>query len=214
MYIYFQLDVGFDVAEAGELVEMPSEGVPGVVEGLVACTDEAAAFDDIMPLVESRGGEVFVDRMDFELLEGVDGGDGVLPDISYHVVEVASLEHVDWVGRHPELHVDVPDGLVRPAGLVLLQHISDRVVFVFGWQASVLAGLLGPPLAESSCLQIIHLGGPVPRHIYFSVKRSELVLISVFPPEEGEGGADRGEPPSAFFSPQFRTSVASLDDEL
>jgi hypothetical protein len=51
-----------------------------------------------MPLVEGRSGEVLIGRMDFEALEGVYWGNGVLPDIAHHIIEVASLEEVDRVG--------------------------------------------------------------------------------------------------------------------
>jgi hypothetical protein len=39
--------------------------------------------------------------------EGVDGSDGVLPDVSDDIVKLCSFEEVDGIGRHPVFHVDV-----------------------------------------------------------------------------------------------------------
>ena len=96
--INLDVDVGLYIPEACELIEMSPECIPRVIEGLVACTDEAAAFDEIMPLVERGCGKIFVDWMDLKLLEGVDGSDGVLPHVAYDVVEIARFEHIDGVG--------------------------------------------------------------------------------------------------------------------
>ncbi len=98
MGVYLHLDVGFDVPKACKLVKMSSKGVSCVIKGFVACTDEAASFKKIVPLVESRGSEVLVNWMDLKLFEGVDRCDGMLPNVSYDIIEVSSFEHVDWVG--------------------------------------------------------------------------------------------------------------------
>lgn len=90
--------VGLDVPEPSELVEMSTESVSRVVKCLVASTDETASLYEVVPLVEGRSGEVLIDRMDLEPLEGVYWGNGVLPDIPNHIIEVASLEEVDRVG--------------------------------------------------------------------------------------------------------------------
>lgn len=77
---------------------MSTESVSRVVKCLVASTDETASLYQVVPLVEGRSGEVLIDRMDLEPLEGVYWGNGVLPDIADHIIEVASLEEVDRVG--------------------------------------------------------------------------------------------------------------------
>lgn len=152
MDVYLHLYFGLDVPETCELIEMSSESVSCMVESFVACADETAAFDYIMSLVEGGSGEVFVDWMDLEFLEGIDGSNGMLPDIAYDIVEVASFEHVDWIRRHPKLHIDVAHRLVLPVGLILLQNISNGIVFIFSRQASVFSCFLASPFAEGSCL--------------------------------------------------------------
>ena len=78
-----------------------------MIKGFVTSADEAAALDEVMPFVEGGRGEVFVYRMHFEIGEGVDGSDGVLPDVSDDIVKICSFEEVDGIGGHPVFHVDV-----------------------------------------------------------------------------------------------------------
>jgi hypothetical protein len=105
--INLHLYVSLDVPEASELIEVSAEGVSGVVEGLVASADETASFDDVVPLIESRSGEILVNGMDLEVLEGINRGDGVLPYVSNNIVELSSFEEINRTRRHPVLHVDV-----------------------------------------------------------------------------------------------------------
>ena len=60
-----------------------------------------------MPLVKSRCCEVLIGRMDFKFIKGIYRSYGVLPYVADYVVEIASFEHVDRIGRHPKLHIDV-----------------------------------------------------------------------------------------------------------
>ena len=135
--VHFYFSGGEHVSKACELMEMPAECVSGVIQGLIACADEAAALDEIVSFVESGSGEVFIDWMDLEVGEGVDGSDSVLPDVADDIVEVASFEEIDWIGRHPVLHVDVAHRLVLPGRLVGIEHSSNRVVLVLSWQSHV-----------------------------------------------------------------------------
>lgn len=128
--IDFDFPVSLDVPKACELVEVATEGIPGVVEGFIASADEAAALDDVVSFVEGRSSEIFVDGVDLEPLEGVDGGNSMLPHIPHHVVEAPCLEHVDRIWRHPILHIHVTDLLIFPACMILLQRPADRVVLV------------------------------------------------------------------------------------
>ena len=60
-----------------------------------------------MSLIESGNGEVIINRMDIELLEGVDWSDSVLPNVAHDIVETSLFEHIDRIWRHPILHVNV-----------------------------------------------------------------------------------------------------------
>lgn len=164
MQVHFYLRHVSDVAETCELMEMPAEGISCMIQGFIARADEGTALDEIVSFVEGRSGEVFVYWVDLEPLEGVDGSDGVLPHVTHHVVEVATLEEIDGIGRHPVLHVDVADRLVLPGGLVLLQGLPDRVVLVLGGQTDVGVCFLRFPLAEGAGFQVVNLNGPVPGH--------------------------------------------------
>jgi hypothetical protein len=52
-----------------------------------------------MPIVESRGGEILVNGMDFEAFKGINGRESVLPDVSDDIVKAAFFKHIDWIGR-------------------------------------------------------------------------------------------------------------------
>ena len=212
--IYLHLDFCFNVPKASKLIKMPSKGVSGVVKGLVACTNEASSFDHVVPLVESRGGEVLVNGMYFKFLEGINRSDSVLPNIAYDIIEISSFEHVDWIWRHPKLHIDVSYWFVLPISLVLLQDISNRIVFIFGGKTSVFRCFLCSPFAEGSCLQVVDFSWPVPRHIDFSKKSSKLIFLTVFPPEKRQIRMNWSKPPLSFISPKLWTLIASLKDEL
>lgn len=105
--VNFHLDVGFDVSETCELLEVPPEGISGMVEGLIASRDKTASLDDIVPFVIGGGCEVFIDRVDLKFLKRVDRSNRVLPHITHDVVEISNFEHIHRVGGHPILHVDV-----------------------------------------------------------------------------------------------------------
>jgi len=78
---------------------MSSEGVSGVIEGLVAGADKTASLDEVVSVVKSRSREVLIDRVNFKAFEGINRSNCVLPDISNNVVEPLYLEHIDWIWR-------------------------------------------------------------------------------------------------------------------
>ncbi len=96
--IDLHLPVCLYVSEASKLVEVAAEGIPRVVQCLIASANKAPSLYHIMSLVESWSGEVLIDRMDFKSLERVSWSDRMLPHIAYNVVEVTCFEHVDRVG--------------------------------------------------------------------------------------------------------------------
>lgn len=114
------LILGFNISEPSELMEMPSEGIAGMLGRLISSTHKASTFDHVMSSIESRSREIFIDGMDFELLERVNGGRAVLPYISNYVIEVSSLEIIDRVRRKPVFHVDVAGLAMLPVQMVNL----------------------------------------------------------------------------------------------
>lgn len=107
MRIDLHFNVSLDVTDTCKLMEMTTKSIPCMVKSLVASRDEGTSFDYVMSVIKSRSSEVFIDRMDVELAKGIHWGDGVLPDISDDVIELACFEHVDRVGTHPIFKVDV-----------------------------------------------------------------------------------------------------------
>lgn len=105
--VHLHLDVGFNIPETCELLEVSPEGISGMVESLIASRNKTASLDDIVPFVVGGGCEVFVDGVDLEFLERIDRGNCVLPHIAHDVVEISNFEHIHRVGGHPILHVDV-----------------------------------------------------------------------------------------------------------
>ena len=112
-------------------MEVSSEGKSGMVKSLVSSRYEAASFDYVMALVETRSREVFIDWMDLEFIEGVNRSNGMLPYISYQIEELSIFEHVNRVRRKPIFHIDVSDLLVFPVRLIFLHDISHRVPLIF-----------------------------------------------------------------------------------
>lgn len=103
----FHLYGRLDTSETGKLMEVSSEGIPGMIEGFIACADEASSLNDVMALIKCRSSEVFVDWVNLEVGKGVNGSDCVLPDIPNKIVEVTIFKKIDWIGRHPVFHIDV-----------------------------------------------------------------------------------------------------------
>lgn len=62
-----------NIPESSKLVEMPPKSISGMESGLVSSTHKTTSLDHIVPSVESWSCEVFIYRMDFEILEWVDG---------------------------------------------------------------------------------------------------------------------------------------------
>lgn len=137
-----------------------------MLQGLVSSAEEAAALYQVMPLVECRGCEIIVDRVDAEVAKGVDGRYGVLPDVTNDVENALDVEEVNWRGRHPVLEVDVADRFVIPGEYVLLKQRPDAVVLILGRQSDIPLLLLRLPTTEGSRLQVVDLHWPVPGHLY------------------------------------------------
>ena len=68
---------------------MSSEGISRVKQGFISSTDETSSFDDVMSVIEGWGSEIFIDGMDFKVLERIDGSQRMLPDVSDDVVELS-----------------------------------------------------------------------------------------------------------------------------
>lgn len=90
--------LGLDVSEPSKLVKVPSKGLPDVNECPASDACEASTFDHVMPAIEEGSREVFIKRVDFEILERVNRSGTVLPYVAHYVIELSSLEIVDWVG--------------------------------------------------------------------------------------------------------------------
>lgn len=211
--VHLHLNLAFDISQTCELVEVPSESKPSVIESFIACWNETSSFDQIVPLVIGRSGEVFIDWMDFELFERVDWSDGVLPNISHDIVEISNFEHVNRVRWHPILHVDVSNWLILPIGLVSWQLTSYSIPFVFSRETSIFSCFCCSPVAESPSFQVIYFCWPVPGHVDLFEESSKLIMFSIFPPKEGHRWPDRGNPLLPFLSPILWFFVASIIDK-
>lgn len=86
------------ISESCELIEMSSESISSMFKCLISGTNKTTSFDHIVPTIKSRSCKVFIYRMDFEILEGVDGSGAVLPYISNNIIELSSLKKVHRIG--------------------------------------------------------------------------------------------------------------------
>ena len=208
--VHLHLDVWFYISEACKLIEMTPEGIPSLFHRFTSCGDKASSFHQIMPFVKSGCCVVFIRWMNLEFVERINGGDCMLPDVSDNVVEVSSLEHVNWVWRHPELHVDVAKLLISCLMNILRFDASQWVILSFSWKTCIISRLLCPPLTEGSGLKIIDLYWPVPRHIDLLEESPKSVAVSLLPPEEGHLRFDWRDPGLSFLRPPFRMVVTSI----
>ena len=90
----------------------------------------------------------------------------------------------------------------------------DSVPLVFGGETSVAPSFLCSPVAEGSGFQVGDFCWPVPRHRDLVEESPQFIVVSLFPPEEGHGGFDGGDPLLSFLGPVFRFAVASVIDKL
>ena len=81
------------------LEEVAAEGVTGAAAGFVAAGYPRAAHEQVVALVEGRRGEVVINRVHVEAVEGVGRRVGPLPDIAGDIEEVAVTEARDRAGR-------------------------------------------------------------------------------------------------------------------
>lgn len=79
------------------LIEMSSEGVSRMIKSLISSADKASSLDDVMPVVKSWGSEVLVNGMDFIALKRINWSNGMLPDVTYNIIETVCVKHVDWI---------------------------------------------------------------------------------------------------------------------
>jgi hypothetical protein len=54
-------------------MEVSTEGISGMFDGFIACTDKTASFKQIMSAIKCGSREIFIDGMDLEVFEGIDG---------------------------------------------------------------------------------------------------------------------------------------------
>ena len=88
-----------NVVESGVLQEVVAEGVARGVACFVAAGNPRTAFDQVVPVIQGRGGEVVVNRVHGKAVERVGRRLGPVLDISDHVVERAVREGANRAGR-------------------------------------------------------------------------------------------------------------------
>ena len=202
-----------DVAESRVLEEVAAEGVARGVARLVAGGDPASALDDGVAVIEGWRGEVVVDRMHLEAVEGIGRRLAPLPDVADHVEEIAMREARHRAARGPVVEVQVGLGrcVVRHVGEAHV--VVDAVPLVLGRQAHRLPGLARLPATEGACLQAIDLGGPVPAHRHFLGQQAQFPAAGIRHPEGGMFGAGEALPAQALLVPHAVVGVAAGLDE-
>ena len=122
-----------DRAEAGVLEEVAAEGVAGALERLVARGDPRAAFHEVVAAVERGHGEVVVERMHLEALEGHDRRARPLPHVADDVAELPLRKRRHRAARREVLEVDVARRHV-PRGLVARHAVAEGLPVGLGGQ--------------------------------------------------------------------------------
>jgi len=205
--------VADDVAETRVLEEVAAEGVARGVARLVTGRDPAAALDDGVAIVEGRRGEVVVDRVHVEAVEGIGRRLAPLPHVADHVEQLAMLEQRHRTARGPvvEMQVGLGRGVVRHVGEAGM--VVEAVPFVLGGQAHRLTGLARLPAAEGARLQAIDLHWPVPVHRHFFGHQAQLPAGGAGYPEGRVFGTRKALPAQALLVPHAVVGVAAGLDE-
>ena len=103
-----------NIPETCMLIEMSSESISCMVKHLISSTNEASSLDNIMSIIKSWSGKIFINRMDLKAFKRINGSDCMLPDISHNIVEAILVKHVDWVGWKPVLQIKISNLFVLP----------------------------------------------------------------------------------------------------
>jgi hypothetical protein len=73
------------------LKEVPSESISCIRLGKVASGDPRPSLEEVVLIIERWHGEVIVDWVDLESLQGVHGGPRPLPDVAHRVKDTSHL---------------------------------------------------------------------------------------------------------------------------
>jgi len=147
-----------------------------MIQCLISSTDKAAPFNERMPIIKRRGGEILIIGMNLKPLKGINAGKRMLPDIAHNIKEAFLPKHVYRIRRQPILQINISDLLILPLIKVLFEKIPHRIILVFCWQSQVLACLMAFPCTEGLRLQIVDLCWPVPGHLNQAGYCSEVEL--------------------------------------
>jgi hypothetical protein len=153
---------------------------------LVAAGNPRTALDQVVAAVEGGRGEVVVDGVYVETVEGVDRRLGPLPHVADHVEEVAVGERVDRTGLEAQwsrcrLAATRASAALRstPAASYRRYH-SSSVGRRTGWPVSC-----GLPAAEGARFVAVGFGRPVPGHRHFFEHQAQVPAVVPAHPEGG-----------------------------
>mmetsp|Transcript_28183 Transcript_28183/g.70808 ORF Transcript_28183/g.70808 Transcript_28183/m.70808 type:complete len:386 (-) Transcript_28183:970-2127(-) len=234
--------VGGHEPEAGVLEEVRPEVVAAENRGAVVTTTyEAAPHNHVVPSIEARGGEVIIDIMHLEAIEGVKVVLGPFPSIAHGVVMSRrrwghgvhrTLRGVGQVGVRrtwPQCGKGLaasPEGAVPHGLLASLRHVGagvpDEVVLRLGDDAvrrgALQVVLLRLPSAVGPCLMVVDIHWPIPLHVllFEDSAQSELhrALRAIGHPEEGPLHVPEAAPSPAILRPIALRPVAAGRNKL
>jgi len=193
---------------------MSSEVCSTMILSIASGTYKTASFENVVSLIETRCSIILINWMNLKILIRINRSNSMLPHVTNYVIEISSLEHVNRVGRHPVLHIDIANRLIFPAWQISLQYLSQCIVFIFSRKPDVFFSLDAFPFAKSSSLKIIDLSRPIPRHIYFFSHSSELIFAIFQSPKHRHRRLHRSYPLFALLSPIGLCFVPVIFDKL
>ena len=180
-----------------------------MIGGFIARRNPGTTLYQVVFSVESRGGEIVVQRMHFESRIAGDGRFGPLPDVAHNIVEIALRKSIHRTGRGKVFQVDISRRLLP------IHHIFQSCLFVqpipfsFDGQSMGFPGSFGFPTGKGLCFEVIHLRRPVPRHGNFFSHKPQMVIISVFSPEQRHFSLFVAAPVPALFRPVFAGMITA-----
>ena len=175
---------------------------------------KTTSSQNIILATETGCGEIFIELMVLEILEGVVGGPRQLPDVAHEVIDLAELEQVDGVGGTPVLHVDVAHVPHGHSAVVALEVLPHGQVLVLDGHLQLQSQLLALPGAEGLGFMVVHFCRPVQRQLDQLGQCLQLVPVLSFPPEHRLGRLLALHPAQGFLAPVLLLLVPSVLHEF
>ena len=211
---HLMLRLAGDVTETGMLEEMTPESIARRQLRLIATGRPGAALDQVVLTVKGGQGEVVIERMHLETIEGINGRFRPLPDIAHHIVKITLSKTIHGAGGGKVIQMQVG----RPAAIRVVgwqsRLLLQQVPFIFARQTDGQPRLARLPVTKGLGFEIVHLHRPVPRHGHFFAHQTQVPTRRLLAPELGRTTLAETAPLPALITPVVTIAIAACLDKF